>query len=82
MLKGRAAWVLVALLMCASVSRGQTGAAKASTEPAPAPRHDISGTWTPARGRATESASQARGICRKTANPNINCPTRRWRYKR
>jgi hypothetical protein len=50
MLKGRAAWVLVALLMCASVSRGQTGAAKASTEPAPAPRHDISGTWTPARG--------------------------------
>jgi hypothetical protein len=50
MLKDRAAWVLVALLMCACVSRGQTGAAKASTEPPPAPRRDISGTWTPARG--------------------------------
>ncbi len=50
MSKGLAAWVLAALLMCAGVSRGQSGAAKASADPAPAPRHDITGTWTPARG--------------------------------
>lgn len=54
MLKGFAAWLVVlvaALLICAPVSRSQTGAATASTAPAPAPRHDISGTWTPARGQ-------------------------------
>jgi hypothetical protein len=52
MLRGSAAWMVVlvaALLLCAPGSRGQTGAAKASTAPAPAPRHDITGTWTPAR---------------------------------
>ncbi|HEV2201446.1 MAG TPA: hypothetical protein VGR73_16630 [Bryobacteraceae bacterium] len=51
MLKGFAAWtigVLAALILGAPFSRAQS--AQASTgAAAPAPRHDISGTWTPAR---------------------------------
>jgi hypothetical protein len=55
MLKGFAAWtigVVAALIVCSPPSRGQTAEAKASrgATPAPAPRHDISGTWSPARG--------------------------------
>jgi hypothetical protein len=54
MLKSFAAWtvgVLPALIICSPLSSGQTAQAKASTgaAAAPAPRHDISGTWTPAR---------------------------------
>src|SRR5258708_3699031 len=44
MLKGFAAWtigVVAALII---------GSPLAQAQPAPAPRHDISGTWTPARG--------------------------------
>src|SRR5258708_16234173 len=46
----KAAWTIgavTALIICSPLSRGQ---AKASSGAAPAPRHDISGTWTPARG--------------------------------
>jgi hypothetical protein len=45
MLRGFATWtiaVVAALVVDSPLSRGQM--------PAPAPRHDISGTWTPARG--------------------------------
>ena len=55
MLKVFAAWpiaVLVALIICAPLSPAQTAPAQASkgAAPSPAPRHDISGTWAPARG--------------------------------
>jgi hypothetical protein len=39
---------LAALIVCAPLSLAQS--AQASGGAAPAPRHDISGTWTPARG--------------------------------
>jgi len=42
--------VIAGLIICSPLSRGQTAQAKASSGAAPAPRHDISGTWTPARG--------------------------------
>jgi hypothetical protein len=50
MSKGLAAWtvpVVAAWIVCSPFSRAQTAPAKA---PAPVPIHDISGTWTPARG--------------------------------
>ena len=53
MSKGFAVWtigVVAALVMCAPLSRAQTAQANASSGAAPAPRHDISGTWSPARG--------------------------------
>jgi hypothetical protein len=49
----KAAWtigVVVAFIVCSPLSRGQNAQAKASTGAAPAPRHDISGTWSPAGG--------------------------------
>src|SRR5260370_38594309 len=53
MLKGFSALtlgVVAALIVCSPLSHAQTAQATASKTPAPAPRHDISGTWTPARG--------------------------------
>src|SRR5205823_2292168 len=52
MLKGFAAWTIAvtALIVYSPLSSGQTAQAKASSGAAAAPRHDISGTWTPARG--------------------------------
>ncbi len=55
MSRGFTAWtmgVVAALIMCSPPSHAQTTPAKAAKKaaPAPAPRHDISGTWTPARG--------------------------------
>src|SRR6202521_5532270 len=55
MFKAFAVWtmtVVAALIICSPPSPGQTAQTNASSAaaPAPAPRHDISGTWTPARG--------------------------------
>jgi hypothetical protein len=55
MLKGFAVWtigVVASLTIGSPLSRGQTAPAMASSgaAPAPAPRRDISGIWTPARG--------------------------------
>jgi hypothetical protein len=53
MSKGFAAWtigVVAAFIMCSPLSRGQTAQVKASSGTESVPRHDISGTWTPARG--------------------------------
>jgi len=53
MSKSFAAWTIAAALVIGSpLSRGQTAPVKTSggAAPAPAPRHHISGTWTPARG--------------------------------
>jgi hypothetical protein len=55
MLKGFAAWtfgVVAAFTICSPLSHAQTDQATGSKKPTPAPRHDISGTWTPARGEA------------------------------
>lgn len=53
MLKGFGAWTmgaLAALILSSPLSHAQTAQGKAPAKAAPAPRHDISGTWSPARG--------------------------------
>ncbi len=87
MLKGFTAWtiaVIVALIICSPLSSGQTAQATASrgAAPAPAPRHDISGTWTPARGEGDGIGGQGARDSRKTASRNISYLTPLWRGKR
>src|SRR6476646_11583506 len=77
MSKSFAAWTIAAALVIGSpLSRGQTAPAKTSegAAPAPAPRHDISGTWTPARGEGDGIQGQGAKAMPEDGKPEHQLP--------
>src|SRR5712692_5498599 len=68
--------VVAGLIICSPFPRGQTAQTTASrgAAPAPASRHDISGTWTPARGEGDGIGGQGARDMPEDGKPEHQLP--------